>query len=86
MFVDGDFWHGRDLKRRLRRLAKGHNPDYWTRKLCANVARDHRVTKQLQGNAWRVIRVWESDVRQHTDKAVAKIAREVRRQQNRPRL
>lgn len=85
VFVDGDFWHGRDLKKRLRQLAKGHNPDYWTTKLCANVARDHRVTKQLQRNAWRVIRVWESDVRQHTEKAVARIAREVRRPLNGPR-
>lgn len=79
VFVDGDFWHGRNLRRRLRQLAKGHNPEYWTRKVRANVARDRRVTRELQRNAWRVIRVWESDIRQHTDKAVARITRAVRR-------
>src|SRR5947209_1010915 len=33
VFVDGDFWHGRNLRDRLRRLAHGHNAAYWVEKL-----------------------------------------------------
>src|SRR5262245_59222595 len=33
VFCDGDFWHGRQLRRRLRKLAKGHNARYWVAKV-----------------------------------------------------
>src|SRR5262245_27046521 len=42
VFCDGDFWHGRDLRRRLRRLASGHNPRYWVEKIRGNVRRDRK--------------------------------------------
>ncbi len=62
VFVDGDFWHGRDLHRRLRRLRKGHNPDYWVRKILSNVARDKSITGRLEKEGWLVMRFWETDV------------------------
>lgn len=27
IFCDGDFWHGRDLEERVKKLARGHNAD-----------------------------------------------------------
>jgi len=30
---DGDYWHGRDLDRRLAKLATGHNAPYWVAKI-----------------------------------------------------
>lgn len=78
VFVDGDFWHGRDLNKRLRRLANGHNPAYWTQKLLANVARDRRVNKKLQRDGWRVIRFWESDVKTDALSITARIVKAVR--------
>lgn len=62
VFVDGDFWHGRNLEERLRRLARGHNSSYWTRKITCNVERDAENTRRLRSEGWHVIRVWESDV------------------------
>lgn len=62
VFVDGDFWHGRNLEARVLRLSSGHNPDYWTAKIRSNVERDRRVTVELEMEGWRVIRVWESEV------------------------
>jgi DNA mismatch endonuclease Vsr len=37
VFCDGDYWHGRDLEARLKKLARGHNPAYWVAKIRANV-------------------------------------------------
>jgi len=63
VFVDGDFWHGRNWEARCRKLAAGHNASYWLDKISYNIARDRRNTRQLQAAGWRVIRLWESDVK-----------------------
>jgi DNA mismatch endonuclease, patch repair protein len=63
VFVDGDFWHGRHLRKRLRRLAAGHNPTYWVTKIRSNVSRDALNTAELKRLGWLVLRVWETDVR-----------------------
>ncbi|MCC7386126.1 MAG: very short patch repair endonuclease [Deltaproteobacteria bacterium] len=78
VFVDGDFWHGRDLDARIARLSTGHNAAYWVAKVTSNVARDRRQDAALRELGWRVVRVWESEVR--TDpvgaaKRVAEVAR-----------
>lgn len=62
IFCDGDFWHGRNLDARLRRLSRGHNAPYWVAKIEANVARDERNNAILAADGWEVVRVWESDV------------------------
>jgi DNA mismatch endonuclease (patch repair protein) len=62
VFCDGDFWHGRDLNRRLARLAGGHNAKYWLAKIQRNVDRDLRQTEGLKALGWTVLRFWETDV------------------------
>lgn len=62
VFCDGDFWHGRKLDDRLRRLGRGHNAPYWVAKIQTNVARDERNNATLAADGWEVIRVWETDV------------------------
>ena len=62
VFCDGDFWHGRDLPRRLARLAAGHNAPYWVAKINSNVKRDHRVERLLKELGWDFLRFWESDI------------------------
>jgi len=75
VFCDGDFWHGRDLGKRLAKLARGHNAPYWVAKISGNVARDRRHDGELESAGWRVLRYWESDLRTNADA----IAEEVRR-------
>ena len=76
IFCDGDFWHGRDLERRLAKLANGHNGTYWVAKVRRNVARDRENNDILEAAGWLVMRFWETDVlrapRQTAD-CVAKI-------------
>jgi DNA mismatch endonuclease, patch repair protein len=74
VFVDGCFWHGCPLH--CRRPAG--NASYWAAKIERNVARDARVTAQLRGMGWRVVRVWEHDVRQRPGSAAARVERVVR--------
>ena len=63
VFVDGDFWHGRDWLARRSRLERGANAAYWVSKIDYNRQRDDAVTKQLRAAGWQVLRVWESDVK-----------------------
>lgn len=79
MFVDGDFWHGRDWHRRKRKLAAGSNPAYWLAKIAANRMRDRRHNRLLETMGWAVVRVWETDVKQYPDRVAASIARTVER-------
>jgi DNA mismatch endonuclease Vsr len=62
VFVDGDFWHGRNWPARKAKLAVGHNSDYWIRKIERNVERDKERNRELRSAGWRVLRVWESQI------------------------
>jgi DNA mismatch endonuclease, patch repair protein len=82
VFCDGDFWHGRHLRRRLQKLAGGHNSAYWVAKIKSNVARDRRINRGLEASGWTVVRLWESDVRADPDRAaetILKVAHNRRR-------
>lgn len=79
IFVDGDFWHGRNLDERLRRLARGHNSSYWTKKIKRNVERDAENTQRLRAEGWYVLRVWESDVHKDSNAIALSILRFVKK-------
>jgi len=83
VFVDGDFWHGRILKERgvagLRASMRTKNRAYWLKKMTRNVARDVTVTKSLRAGGWKVMRLWETDVRRNVESIASRIERAVRR-------
>ena len=68
IFIDGDFWHGGQWrKRKLSALEdqfeRTKSRDYWLRKIRRNMRRDCAVTAELLSQGWTVIRFWESDIR-----------------------
>ena len=79
IFCDGDFWHGRNLKLRLVRLASGHNAEYWISKIKANVQRDRRVGRLLRKKGWTPLRFWESDLRADPDRAARVVVKAIAR-------
>lgn len=81
VFCDGDFWHGRDLESRLARLVRGHNAPYWVEKIRTNVVRDNATTRRLIEEGWRVVRLWETDIRRDPATAVATIAALLKRRE-----
>ena len=61
VFVDGCFWHGCP-KPKHSPLPKTR-PEWWATKLGRNKDRDRLVTRTLRKAGWRVIRVWECDLK-----------------------
>jgi len=63
IFVHGCFWHRHpDPACRLARLPKTRL-DFWKPKLDANAERDSRAQLALQAAGWRVLVVWECELR-----------------------
>lgn len=60
IFIDGDFWHGRDLERIIK--SRGLK-DYWTTKIKGNITRDRRQRSALRRNGWKILEVWASDLK-----------------------
>lgn len=71
IFVDGDFWHGRDMEKTSSQIK--NNRDYWIPKLQRNKMRDAEVNDLLTEQGWLVLRFWESDIEKHLDKCLETI-------------
>ena len=70
LFLDSCYWHGCALHLRMPRS----NIEYWENKIALNRARDKRQSKELRGVGWRVIRLWEHELKNPL-KTVSKIRR-----------
>lgn len=75
IFIDGDFWHGVQWKKRGLRALEDQfkataSKEYWLRKIQRNIARDNKVTADLMAREWTVLRFWESDVRSRLEECV----------------
>ena len=60
VFVHGCFWHGHICK--IEKMPKSRT-DYWGPKIKANQQRDRRKSRQLRSLGWRVITVWECELK-----------------------
>jgi DNA mismatch endonuclease (patch repair protein) len=61
IFVHGCFWHGHDCKRGAR--APKANAEYWREKIARNALRDEAHLKCYAAMGWRVLTVWECEMR-----------------------
>ena len=59
LFIDGCFWHRCPKCSNL----PATNRAFWKKKLEGNVARDRVVNRQLRRRGWRVLRIWEHELR-----------------------
>jgi DNA mismatch endonuclease (patch repair protein) len=67
--VHGCFWHQHKRCRTGRRVPQS-NPGYWVPKLARNVARDRRDRLALRRLGWRVVTVWECEIRRDPVRAL----------------
>ena len=67
IFCDGDFWHGFKIKTN-HRLDVKNNREFWIKKIRSNIIRDSIVNKTLVSSGWRVIRLWEHDIKYELNK------------------
>ncbi|CAN5372450.1 hypothetical protein BH10PSE1_BH10PSE1_29180 [soil metagenome] len=61
LFVHGCFWHGHDCARGSRQPKA--NADYWQAKIGRNRDRDAKNETALTEAGWRVITVWECNMK-----------------------
>ena len=61
VLVHGCFWHGHDCARGARKPKA--NAAYWTAKIERNRARDAATRAALEAAGWRVVTVWECEMK-----------------------
>jgi len=61
IFVHGCFWHGHRNCSRAR-LPKSRR-EFWVPKLEGNVRRDHRTERALRKDEWKVLTIWECQLK-----------------------
>ncbi len=80
VFVDGCFWHGCPLHY----SAPRNRWDFWKDKLRRNVLRDMEVDDQLRAMGWKILRIWEHELK-HMDEITEKIYAHIRKDTAPPR-
>ena len=61
VFVNGCFWHQHEGCSRA--VLPSSNQDYWLPKLERNIKRDRENRELLESQGWRVITVWECELK-----------------------
>ncbi|MBI5093181.1 MAG: DNA mismatch endonuclease Vsr [Candidatus Hydrogenedentes bacterium] len=84
IFVDGDFWHGNQWRRRglpslEAQFEDSPRREYWLKKIRRNMERDCKATAELTRLGWNVLRFWESDITHHVNECAALAAAPVSR-------
>jgi DNA mismatch endonuclease (patch repair protein) len=79
VFVDGDFWHGRAIVEdgiaAFKRTLRTRRRDWWVAKIATNLRRDRDVSRTLQRDGWRVVRLWESEILRDAGRAADSVVR-----------
>jgi|SRR6266567_3961604 len=69
VFVDGCFWHGCPRHGTMPKA----NRSFWAAKIRRNRQRDHEVDRALRRLGWRVVRVWEHELREDLRRVLSRI-------------
>lgn len=75
VFLDGCFFHG--CPRHYRQ--PDQNKEYWIAKLRRNQSHDRLVTRTLKSEGWRVLRIWEHELRSPKIPGRERVRRRIRR-------
>ena len=74
IFVDSCFWHG--CKRHCRLPAT--RKKYWTEKIERNKQRDKEVNRYYKKIGWKIIRIWEHEIKNKSGQTIKKIIKSLR--------
>lgn len=76
VFVDGCFWHGCPEHG----TTPVANREFWAAKITRNRERDREVNRELKRRGWRVLRLWEHELRKRREAAaLRRITRALKR-------
>ncbi|MEO7924714.1 MAG: DNA mismatch endonuclease Vsr [Chitinophagaceae bacterium] len=77
IFIHGCFWHGHDNCRYF--VVPKTRTDWWLEKLFRNKANDKKAVSALKKLDWKVISVWECDLKSNkTQKTLSKLLKKIR--------
>lgn len=80
IFIDGEFWHGKDFEQRKTKLK--NNKDYWIEKIKENIDRDLRNDKLLRQMDWYPIHFWSNDVIKYCNQCIDEIIYTIENREN----
>jgi DNA mismatch endonuclease, patch repair protein len=69
IFIDGCFWHKCPVCFQEPETRK----EFWMKKIQSNIDRDKKVDEKLKNDGWKVIRIWEHEIRKRPKNVVSKI-------------
>lgn len=69
VFIDSCFWHVCPIHGNVPKS----NEAYWGKKLERNQKRDIEVTKYYIENGWRILRIWEHEIKEDINSVLDKI-------------
>lgn len=73
MFIDSDFWHGHSS----RCIMPKSNCEYWENKIARNCGRDKEVNSVLKKDGWKIIRIWEYDIKHNFERVIQRIIKKI---------
>lgn len=73
IFVDSEFFHGKDYDALIDRLKRGKRPEYWSKKIEQNIKRDMATDAELHGLGYTVLRFWGEDIIRDVDECIKTI-------------
>lgn len=80
VFLDGDFWHGKDWD--IHRNDHKSNQKFWYTKIERNIERDKKVNAALIDAGWTVLRFWETEIIKTPDVCLNKVLRILQNKNN----
>lgn len=77
VFIDGCFWHGHKECKYYK--LPSTNVDFWKTKIAKNITRDYVNNVDLELDGWRVIRIWECEIKtkEQREERLAKLYDEI---------
>lgn len=75
IFVDSEFWHGKDWEIRKNNLKS--NQDFWYKKIARNIERDNEVNDFLLKEGWQVFRFWGRQIETELENCIQKIENKI---------
>jgi len=85
IFIDGDFWHGHDWKKRKfssqKELLASYS-EFWQKKITRNIKRDREVKKYYYLHGWTILRFRTSVIEKNLNKCIIKTIETIHQKKN----
>lgn len=72
IFIHGCFWHGHNIGCRYSHVPQSR-AEYWSEKIGRTKERDKNHIDELKANGWRVLTIWECEIRKDLQGAINQI-------------